>query len=138
MHMMQDEFDTWNEQKREIDRSTFDRKHGQPLPKQRGVWMCRFGKKIGVEMNGGGSNFSRPALVIKRFNHEQYWVVPLSTRQKPLDFYLNFTEKSGQPASAVLSQMRLVSVKRMKRFMYTMPEETFDEVRTRLRRYLFG
>ena len=34
------------------------------------IWMCALGKNIGREQNGGGESFSRPMLVIKKFNNE--------------------------------------------------------------------
>jgi hypothetical protein len=38
--------------------------------------MSSFGKNIGYEQNGSGANFSRPILIIRKFNNHMYWVVP--------------------------------------------------------------
>jgi hypothetical protein len=51
--------------------------------------MCSLGKTLRREQDGGSQEFSRPVLVVKKFNNEIFWVVPLSTKQKPLDFYFN-------------------------------------------------
>jgi len=52
-----------------------------------------FGKNIGFEQNGSGDNFSRPVLIVKKFNNHMFWCVPLSTKQKTFDFYFNYTDQ---------------------------------------------
>jgi mRNA interferase MazF len=135
---MDNSFDTWNKQKKTLDESQFSKHHGHPLPKARGVWMCHLGKNIGIEMNGGADDFSRPVVIIKRFNMNMFWAVPLSTKQKELTFYHNFTDVHGRAVSAVISQMRLLSVKRLKRYLYAMPVKEFEPIRAKLRGNLLG
>jgi mRNA-degrading endonuclease toxin of MazEF toxin-antitoxin module len=43
----------------------------------------------GREQIGRLQNFSRPILVIKKFNNWIFWVVPLSTKQKRHGFQFN-------------------------------------------------
>jgi mRNA interferase MazF len=85
-------FDEWNEQKKNIEQSSDT--YSEPLlyPKEGEVWMSVLGKNIGFEQNGGGDNFSRPFLVIKKFNNHMFWIVPLSSKQKSLNFFYNFTD----------------------------------------------
>ncbi len=40
------------------------------------------GKNVGREQNGSGRDFERPVLIIKKWNNEMVWGVPLSTKQK--------------------------------------------------------
>jgi hypothetical protein len=63
-------------------------------------------------------------------------VVPLSTKQKALDFYFNFDDPSGAHVAAILAQLRLVSVNRLPRDIYVIPAALFGEVRARLRAFL--
>ena len=98
--------------------------------------MCTLGRNLGREQNGGSQDFSRPVLVIKKFNNEIFWVVPLSTKQKPLDFYFNYNDPSGAPVAAVLAQLRLVSINRFRRDIYVLPATLLREVRARLRTFL--
>ena len=98
--------------------------------------MCALGKNLGREQNGSSQDFSRPVLVIKKFNNEIFWVVPLSTKQKPLDFYFNYNDPSGAPVAAVLAQLRLVSINRFRRDIYVFPAKLLREVRARLRAFL--
>jgi mRNA interferase MazF len=130
---MEKDFDRWNEIKKRLA-------HDAPLPaafpKNGEVWMCTLGKNLGREQNGGPGDFSRPVLVIKKFNNEMFWVVPLSTKQKPLDFYFNYSDPSGAPVAAVLAQLRLVSINRFRGDMYVLPATLLRDLRARLRAFL--
>jgi len=98
--------------------------------------MSSIGKNIGFEQNGSGDNFSRPVLVIKKFNNHMFWVVSLSTKQKPFDFYFNYTDPNNQKVSAILAQMKLMSVKRLKRKLYDIHGELFDQMKKKLKSFL--
>lgn len=126
MENNQNDFDTWNTIKKRInskrDRDEKDR------PKKGEVWLNILGKNIGYEQNGAGDYFLRPVLVIKKFNNKMFWVVPLSTKQKNIDFYINYTDTKGQNASVIVSQLRLVSINRFKRKLYIIDSDTFAMV----------
>ncbi len=126
-------FDTWNGKKKQIENSTVEL---DCFPYEKEVWMCSLGKNLGSEQNGSGETFSRPVLIVKKFNNQIFWVVPLSTKQKGFDFYYNFSDQNSQNISVVLAQLRLVSIKRFNRNLYKMPQEHFDAVRTRLKGFL--
>ena len=96
-------FDEWNEVKK-----TLDYKNDNVLfPKEGEVWMMFCGLNVGSEQNGSGENFSRPVLMVKKFNNTMFWVVPLSTKQKEIDYYFNFTDVGGNAVSAILAQLKL-------------------------------
>jgi mRNA interferase MazF len=104
---MENPFDRWNDIKKQL---ASDPSRPPAFPKSGEVWMCTLGKNLGREQDGGTCDFSRPVLVVKKFNNEIFWIVPLSTKQKPLDFYFNYNDPSGAPVAAVLAQSRLVSI----------------------------
>src|SRR6202165_5229556 len=131
---MEKDFDRWNELKKRL---ADDVSPPPAFPKSGEVWMCTLGKNLGREQNGGSQDFSRPVLVIKKFNNEIFLVVPLSTKQKPLDFYFNYNDPSGAPVAAVLAQLGLVSINRFRRDIYVLPAALLREVRARLRAFLF-
>ena len=126
---MERDFDTWNELKKKTHESVGP----EFFPQEREVWVSTLGWNIGREQNGAVGDFSRPVLVVKKFNNQMFWVVPLSTKQKPYDFYFNFTDPTGLKASAILAQLRLISVKRFWRLLYVFPPEMFKEVTFRLK-----
>lgn len=126
-------FDAWNELKKKVDAEadTPDR-----FPKEGEVWMSIMGKNIGFEQNGSEDNFSRPVLMVKKFNNHMFWAVPLSTKQKKFDFYYNFTDPNDNHVSVILAQMKLVSIKRLKRKLYDLPDWQLKEVKEKLKTFL--
>ena len=60
----------------------------------------------------------------------------LSTKQKDFDFYFNYTDPNSKKVSAILAQMKLVSVKRLKRDIYVIPKKLFDEIKKKLKSFL--
>lgn len=132
---MEKDFDRWNEIKKKLDLRNIS-ETTLLFPKRRQVWTSILGKNIGRELNGGPGNFSRPVLIIKKFDNEIFLVVPLSSKHKNNDFYYNFDSIHKYKGSVVLSQMRLVSVKRLVRYMYMFPEEHFEEILRYIRDFL--
>lgn len=126
-------FDKWNEEKKKIER---DKNELSRFPKVGEVWVSFLGKNIGVEQNGGSNNFSRPVLIVKKFNNQMFWVVPLSTKQKKLDFYYNFENKDKQNISVILAQLKLMSIKRFKRDIYKISRDDFIEIKKKLKNFL--
>ncbi|MEK7175389.1 MAG: type II toxin-antitoxin system PemK/MazF family toxin [Patescibacteria group bacterium] len=127
------DFNDWNELKKNIE---VEKNDPDKFPKEGEVWMCSLGKNIGFEQNGSGNNFSRPILIIKKFNNHMFWAIPLSTKQKKFDFYFNYTDLNNQKVSAILAQMKLVSIKRLKRDIYVIPKNLFDQIKQKLKSLL--
>lgn len=130
---MQNDFDSWNELKKKIDE---ENNQTDRFPKEGEVWMSAFGKNIGFEQNGSGDNFSRPVLIIKKFNNLMFWSLPLSTKQKDFDFYYNFTDHNDKKVSAILAQLKLLSLKRLKRKLYDISDNDVEKIKVRLRKFL--
>jgi len=98
--------------------------------------MSYLGKNIGFEQNGGGDSFSRPVVIVKKFNNQMFWSIPLSTKQKRLDFYFNYIDPNMQHVSAILAQMKLISVKRLKRKLYEMNPNQLIKMKQQLKSFL--
>ncbi len=127
------DFDTWSEEKKRLDRV---KPRDQYFPHEQWVWMLSLGVNIGFEQDGIGESFSRPAVVVKKFNNQMYWVVPLTSKQKNLDFYYNYTDAEGNNVAAIASQLRLVSTKRFQREMYKMDSRNFENLRDLLKSFI--
>lgn len=130
---MSDDFDEWNKLKKKIENS---KSESPKFPKEGEIWMSNLGKNIGFEQNGCGDNFSRPVLIIKKFNNHMFWGVPLSTKQKKFDFYFNYTDPDTRNVSAILAQMKLVSIKRLNRKIYELDEEKLTSIKNKLKSFL--
>ena len=127
------DFDSWNELKKKIEA---EKNEPNKFPKEGEVWMSSLGRNIGFEQNGSGANFSRPVLIVKKFNNHMFWCVSLSTKQKNFDFYFNYTDQNNHKVSAILAQMKLVSVKRLKRKLYELNGDKLQEIKLKLKSFL--
>ena len=130
---MEKDFDKWNKIKKKIEGEI-----NQPdrFPKEGEVWLSTLGKNIDHEQNGSGDNFARPVLIVKKFNNQMFWSVALSTKQKPFDFYHNFTDPNGNEVSTILAQLKLLSVKRLDRKLYDLPDKQLQEIKDKLKKFL--
>lgn len=102
---------------------------------EREIWWCSLGLNLGDEQDGKHQDFERPVLVLRKFNDRIAWVIPLTSRLKTGVYYHTLTY-SGKSSVLILSQLRLVSVKRFKRFLRKVSSAQFDVIRTRLKNLL--
>ena len=127
---MNKDFDNWNEKKKQIHDKTFvDYVHS------REVWWCSLGLNIGFEQDGKHEFFERPVLVIKKFSRDTVLIVPLSSRLKNNNYQINFTH-TGKYFSALISQLRLISTKRLRRKMYKMDSSVFGSICSEIRKMI--
>lgn len=126
-------YNEWNELKKKIQ---FSVNVPDSFPQEGEVWMSSLGKNIGFEQNGIGDHFSRPLLVVKKFNNHMFWCNALSTKQKKFDFYFNFIDPHEQRVSIILAQLKLVSVKRLQRKLYDIQPGILKEIRGKLSEFL--
>jgi len=99
------------------------------------IWWCSLGVNIGYEQDGKNINFERPVLIVRKFNNDLLWILPITSRSKTGRYYFQFAYK-GKGYSVILSQIRLISVKRLLRKIRTMQSDDFDKIRKRLNRLI--
>lgn len=98
------DFDSWNEKKKDCNNS----ENKPPLFKERDIWWLSIGVNIGFEEDGKHEKFIRPVLVIKKFNRELFFGIPLSTKLKDNKYYYPITVK-GKTVSVLLSQAKVLA-----------------------------
>ena len=108
---------------------------------EREIWHCHVGENIGFEQDGCGESFLRPMVVIKKFNNEIFWGVPLTRTHKTLPFYFSFvpnliSEDSPAESTAILSQLRLVDAKRLRRRIGYISEQDLSLLKQKLKALL--
>ena len=124
---MEKDFNSWNEEKKRLQKRLFtDYVH------EREVWWCTLGVNLGFEQDGKHALFERPVLVIKKFNKDVVLIVPLTTKAKDNKYHINFVHKD-ETFSAVISQLRLISTKRLRRKMYVMDSRIFSQIIERVK-----
>ena len=102
---MEKNFNEWSALK-----SKLDTKNHNINFKERDIWWCSIGLNIGHEENGKSQFFSRPVLVVRKFNKNLFFGIPLTTKIKENKFYHKISFKDGEQC-AMLSQLKILRVK---------------------------
>ena len=123
--MYKKDFDKWNTEKKYIDTLNH-----HPYFAEREIWWCSFGVNVGVEVDGKNGKFERPALILKYINKDMTLLIPLTTKERNDKNHIKI-ENDGMISFAKISQMRVVSSKRLIRKIGMLPEQYFKEVKRR-------
>lgn len=95
---------------------------------EREIWWASLGVNIGYEQDGKNEKFERPVLILKVFNMDIFWALPITGKEKIGKYYYQF-EYNGNKYSVILSQIRLISSKRLLRKIRVLPDVDFEKVR---------
>lgn len=110
----------------------------RPFFHEREIWFSSLGENIGFEQDGSGEKFMRPVLVFKKFNNEVIWALPLTRTDKTGKYYFRIppvtTNDIADDRSSVviLTQIRLVDVKRLQYKIGTVKEDEFIKIKEAL------
>lgn len=124
---MYKDFDSWNIQKKKAHAI-----EERPMFKEREVWWCSLGVNVGDEQDGKGHSFARPVLVLRKFNRNICIIIPLSTQLKDSQFYYRMHFK-GVEQSLLLSQIKLIDVKRFRDKMGEIPFDEMEQIKEKIR-----
>ena len=122
--MSEKDFDAWNTIKIEVDKKIVSR---DLFFYEREVWWSSLGLNIGVESDGKNESFERPVLVIKKFNSEMIWIIPLTSKEHLGVHYQKIIHEAGE-SWACLSQLKTISTKRLLRKIGMVSEKDFKLV----------
>lgn len=118
---MKRDFRKWHEIKSKVDEENI-----LPLFRAQEIWWCSLGANVGVETDGKNDLFQRPVVIFRKFNKEMFWGLPLTSKgksDKPFYFSISF---HGGNVTAVLSQVRTLSAKRLIRRMGKLSDKQFS------------
>lgn len=105
-------YEIWHKQKQKIETKRFKTLRFN----EREIWWCVLGLNIGDEQDGKNDLYERPVLIFKKFNNRIALVFPLSSKIKEGKYYY-LLHTSSFTCNVLLSQLRLISVKRLQRRM---------------------
>jgi mRNA interferase MazF len=123
-------FDEWNDVKKQIDNKT-----KISIPKEREVYWASLGENVGFEQNGKSEFFTRPVLVLKRFNKNIFFGIPLSTQIKDGNFFFSFN-LNGEMSNALLVQGKIFDVKRLEKKIGMISKDEFSGLKTKFKELL--
>ena len=115
-------FDEWNDVKKSIDSKDINR---DLFYHAREVWWCSLGQNVGAEADGKNEFFERPVLIIKKFNSEMVLAIPMTSKEKIGKYFLKVSHDKGD-SYANLSQLKVISTKRLQRKIGMINEEDFN------------
>lgn len=134
-------FNEWNDIKKNIEKQ-----NRNFYVKPREVVWIHLGVNVGDEENGKGDNFQRPVVVLKVFNKNIFFGIPLSTKIKDGNKYyfrVFLTDKNRDPKenkleerSAMLTHVRLYDTKRIISHLGFIEKESFEKLKTATRAIL--
>jgi mRNA interferase MazF len=84
------------------------------LPSSRNTtgWV-HLGVNVGYEIDGKQREFSRPVVVLRKYNQYSFLALPLTTNEKPSKWRVGIGAVTGREAFAVLSQLRNIDSRRL-------------------------
>jgi len=123
---MKKDFDLWNQKKKELDKKFAE---NSVFFKEAEVWWVHIGLNIGFETNGKGDEFTRPALIIKKYNQFSFLAVPLSTSVKIHRYHVSVGSIDGKDAIANLSQIKNIDSRRLVRKICTLEKGLFEDIK---------
>jgi len=116
------DFDRWNDKKK-ITNENF------PVVgvHEREIWWVTLGLNVGIETDGKHSEFKRPVLVIKRFNTEMVWILPMTSQIKSSIFFEKF-DLQDSSYYVSLSQIKTLSTRRFLRKVGMIQRDDFMRI----------
>lgn len=125
------DFWKWHDKKIKVD--TVEQR---PFFHDREIWFCYLGANVGVEQNGSSEEFLRPVIILRKFNNESFWAIPLTKAQKKGPYYFSFSFVETVRSTANLSQLRLVDARRLSRKIGEISQEEFVKLTKQLKALL--
>lgn len=129
---MSKDYQRWHKLKSDIENS-----EKEVLFRDKEIWWCSVGENVGFEQDGKHENFERPVLVFRKFHKGMFFGFPLTSKEKDNKFHfkliLNILDENGilqeKISYVILSQLRLLSSKRMIRRVAHINDNVFNEIK---------
>lgn len=119
---MKKDFTRWFALKTKIENESVP-----PIFHVRDIWWCALGANIGVEQDGKNELHERPILVLRKYNNDSLFALPMTKKKKTGAFCCSFTQ-SGVESFVLMSQARSISSKRLLKRMNRLNWKLFEYV----------
>lgn len=99
-----------------------------PIPFKEGeIWWVAFGVNVGIEIDGKGDYFERPAVIVKKISKDHALVIPITTRDVLIpNIHIKLNHRFLNTNSVcVLSQFQPISNNRLMRYIGILPRDQF-------------
>jgi mRNA interferase MazF len=119
-------FDTWNDIKKQVNA-----KEGRVIFKERDVFWCNLGVNIGDEQDGKGREFTRPVIILRKYNKNIFLGVPMTSKTKNNEFYHKI-DFQGKSSCALLSQLKVIDSKRLLERLGSLSNQDFYDLKRKI------
>jgi len=124
-----DDFNIWNKEKKEIEKS-----NRIVFPKHKEVWYSSIWKNIWFESNWKWKDFRRPVLILARI-WAVFLVASMTTKWKNNKFYYKLDNTNFNKDSFItLSQIKTIDKKRLITKIWKIKDEDFLKIKDRIKR----
>ncbi len=103
---------------------------------EKDVWWASLGANIGHEEDGKNKKFERPVLILKKFNNHLALIAPLSSQLKQNNKYYYKFYLNQRLTSVIVSQIRIISSKRLIRKIGNITSADFNKIKLQIRGFL--
>lgn len=114
---MKKDFWKWHDNKRHVHDVAM-----RPFFYEGELWWCSLGANIGREEDGKNDAFERPVVIFRKFNKEVFWGLPVTSQDKSGRYYFHYGH-DGKRFAVILSQIRLLDAKRLRRRILVFSQE---------------
>lgn len=130
---MKKDFDKWHDKKARVDSI-----EKRPFFHEREIWFCYLGANVGFEQDGTGEDFLRPIVIVRKFNNEIFWGIPLTKsknerNKKASPYYFAFSFTDNVKSVAILSQIKLIDARRLSRHIGSISDGEFIKLIEKLK-----
>ena len=122
---MEKDFFGWCKKKESLHNVSIEK---TPYFHDRELWWAAIGVNIGFEQDGKNEHFERPVLVLRKFNKHLLLIVPQTSKSKEGKFFYKIV-RDKKEYFLVLSQIRVISSKRLLRKLGMISEQDFENVK---------
>ncbi len=132
---MEKDFDRWNKVKKAINATD---EEDRLYFHEGDIWWVHLGVNVGYEIDGKSSDFSRPVIILRKYNQYSFLALPLTTNAKPNKWRVPIGSVADLDAFAVLSQLRNIDSCRLIEKKAHVPREMLVALKKTASRMNFG
>lgn len=125
----QKDFQDWHAVKTDLNNQP---EKNKPYFYEREIWWTSIGKNVGFEEDGKNEKFTRPVLVLRKFNKYTFLGVPLSTSKIINKYRIPFKYKDDVESTALISQLRVYDSNRLGTKDGTIPEADYKNIQAKI------
>ncbi|MDP3999890.1 MAG: type II toxin-antitoxin system PemK/MazF family toxin [bacterium] len=119
------DYDGWHVRKRQLNERLVVARYFY----EREIWWTAIGVNVGFEQDGKHDEYTRPVVILRKFNARLFLGIPLSTTGRRGRYYFPFRYVVGRESVAVISQMRAYDSRRLVSKSGVMQKQDFAGLR---------